>query len=204
MLKKSCFMKRRAMMLAVLALAGCAGLRGFNSNLPAAEIGYLPADAFGDAIQGEDPAIAATNAATYAFAHPGAMQGQPAEMALAVASLEAMAGQFVTGGRWSDMDNTAKLQMLDARAKVRVVLGVAPTANCQDVIDGLVGAAQAIKRGDAAGAKLAVAGPAFTKGPEATLNLLAHFPPVPAANVATVNASRYLYPAGGNGFGMDM
>ncbi|MDR3521231.1 MAG: hypothetical protein P4L54_06400 [Acidocella sp.] len=194
-------MKRRMLMVSVLALAGCAGVQGFNSDLPAREVGSLPTDAFGDAVVGEDPAIAAMNAATYAFAHPGAMQGQPADMALAIASLEAMAGQFATGGRWSDMNNLAKVQMLDARAKVRVVLGVTPDADCQDVIDGLVGAAQAIKRGDANGARLAVAGAEFTKGPDATLQLLAHFPAVPAANVATQMASPYLYPMGGDGFG---
>ncbi len=197
-------MKRRMMMAAMLALAGCADIHGFSSDLPAREVGFLPADAFGDSVVGEDPAIAAMNAATYAFAHPGAMQGKPAEMALAIASLEAMAGQFVIGGRWSDMDEVAKLQMLDARAKLRVVLGVAADADCQDVIDGLVGAAEALKRGDPAGARLAVAGAQFTKGPAATLALLAQFPAVPAANVATQSASRYLYPMGGGGFGGDM
>ncbi len=189
---------------AMLALAGCADVQGFSSNLPAREVGSLPADAFGDSVVGEDPAIAAMNAATYAFAHPKAMQGRPAEMALAVASLEAMAGQFATGGRWGDMSDVAKLQMLDARTKVRAVLGVAADADCQDVIDGLVGVAQAMKRGDPAGAQLAVAGAAFTNGPAATLALLARFPAVPAANVATQAASRYLYPMGGGGFGDDM
>lgn len=191
------------MMAAMLALSGCARMRGFNSNLPAREVGTLPTDAFGNSAVGEDPAIAAMNAATYAFAHPKAMQDRPAQMALAVASLEAMAGQFATGGRWSGMNDLAKLQMLDARAKVRMVLGVAADADCQDVIDGLVGAAEAIKRGDPAGARLAVAGVEFTEGPDATLALLAEFPPVPAANVATATASQYLFPMGGNfsGFG---
>lgn len=194
-------MKRRIMLGTMLgalpALAGCAGVQGFNSNLPARDIGVMPADAFGDTVVGEDLAIAAMNAATYAFAHPAAMQSQPAQMALAVASLEAMAGQFATNGRWSGMDNLAKLQMLKARAKVRAVLGVAADANCQDVIDGLVGAAQAIKRGDLAGARLALVGLEFTKGPDATLALLAHFPVVPETNVATMNASQFLYPMGG-------
>lgn len=194
-------MKRRIIIIAALVLTSCAGMQGFNSDLPAREVGSLPTDTFGDSVVGEDPVIAAMNAATYAFAHPGAMQGEPADMALAIASLEAMAGQFATGGRWTGMDSLAKMQMLDARAKVRVVLGVAPDADCQDVIDGLVGAAQAIKRNDPAGARLALAGAEFTKGPDTTLRLLAHFPPVPAANVATQTASRYLYPMGGSDFG---
>ncbi len=197
-------MNRRKVMVAALALTGCAGAQRFNSDLSAREVGYLPTDTFGDSVVGEDPAIAAMSAATYAFAHPDAMQGRPADMALAIASLEAMAGQFATVGRWSDMNSLAKVQMLNARADVRLVLGVAPDADCQDVIDGLVGAAQAIKRGDSAGARLAVAGNAFTLGPAATLRLLAHFPPVSAANVATQTASRYLYPMGGSGFGAVM
>jgi hypothetical protein len=197
-------MRIKIFTLGLLLLSGCTGAVAFNSNLPDSEIGAMPPDAFGAAVVGEDPDIAAANAAEEAFAYPGEMQGRPAEMALAIASLDAMAGQFATGGRWLMMSDSAKLEMLGARGEVRAILGVPANADSQDVIDGLVGAAQAIKRGDQNGAILALSGPEFTRGPQATLALLGHFPAVREANVATMDASQYLYPMdGGPGGGLD-
>ncbi|HET8997519.1 MAG TPA: hypothetical protein VFN42_12700, partial [Acetobacteraceae bacterium] len=146
------------------------------------------------------PAIAAMHEATYAFAHPAAMQGQPAEMALAVACLDAMAGQFSTVGRWLDMSRLAQLEMLEARAHVRAMLGIAPEVPSQAVIDALVAASHALDRGNRAAAERSLTGPGFSMAPTQMLALLAHFPPVPVANRATMRASRYLYPGGGGAF----
>ncbi len=157
-------MRIKIFTLGLLLLSGCTGAVAFNSNLPDSEIGAMPPDAFGAAVVGEDPDIAAANAAEEAFAYPGEMQGRPAEMALAIASLDAMAGQFATGGRWLMMSDSAKLEMLGARGEVRAILGVPANADSQDVIDALVGAAQAIKRGDQNGAILALSGPEFARG----------------------------------------
>lgn len=174
-----------------LALAGCA------LETPAPSTGRLPADTFATSIIGEDPAIAATNAATYAFAHPEAMIGHPARMAIAIASLDAMAGQFATGARWAGMNTLAKQEMLQARARVRRILGIAPGTASQTVIDALVGAAQQLRRNNRPGALTALASPGFTRPPTDTLALLGHFPAVPLANHATSFASQYLYPGGG-------
>jgi hypothetical protein len=177
--------------LLCLSLAGCA----YETPLPST--GYLPADAFGDSVIGEDPAIAATNAATEAFAYPGKMQGRPAQMALAIASLDAMAGQFSTRGRWIAMDSLAKLQMLDARDEVRAILGVPKATQSQSLIDHLVAASHALDRGDQIAALTALSGPDFTKPPAQTLALLTNFPKVPDANYATMAASQNLFPVGG-------
>ncbi|MGC9271195.1 hypothetical protein [Acidiphilium sp.] len=188
----------KAVMIAALSLmlAGCALER------PAPSVGYLPADSFGGAIIGEDPAIAATNAATYAFAHPGAMRGHPAKMALAIAALDAMAGQFATGGRWIGMNPLAKQEMLRARSRVRRILAIAPGTPSQTVVDAMVGAARQLRRGNRAGALEALASAGSARPPAAILALLADFPPVPLANRATRFASPYLYPGGmaGGGF----
>lgn len=176
--------------LPLLALAGCA-------LTPAPSTGYLPADTFGNRIIGEDPAIAATDAATYAFAHPGAMRGRPAKMALAVASLDAMAGQFATGGRWLGMNSLAQQQMLAARSRVRRILGIVPGTPSQTVIDAMVGAAHQLRRGNRPGALDALASPGFSLPPTQTLAILTDFPPVSLANHATMFASQYLYPGGG-------
>ncbi|MDD2875694.1 MAG: hypothetical protein PHT60_00535 [Acidiphilium sp.] len=175
-----------------LALAGCA------LETPAPSIGYLPFSTFSHSIVGEDPAFEATNAATYAFAHPAAIQGHPARMAVAIASLDAMAGQFATGARWVGMNTLAKQAMLQARAQVRSILGIAPGTPSQTVVDALIGAARQLRRGNRPGAVLALSSPGFTMPPAQALALLAHFPAVPLANHATMFASQYLLP-GGNG-----
>lgn len=184
------------LLLVMVALGGCA----LEPQLPAT--GYLPFSTFRNSIVGEDPAIEAMNAATYAFAHPAAMQGHPARMAIAIASLDAMAGQFATGARWVGMNSLARQQMLQARSAVRRIMGIAPGTSSQIVVDALVGAARQIRRGNIAGANLALSSPGFTASPAASLQLLAHFPAVPIANHATNFASQYLYPDGGafNGF----
>lgn len=165
------------------ALAGC-GLEDIPST------GYLPPDTFGSTVVGQDTQLAAVQDAAMAFAHPANMQGKPAQMALAVASLDAMAGQFATGGRWIGMDSLVKQDMLDARRKVRRVLGVPEKAPSQSVIDHLVATSHALDRGDRQAALTALSGPDFTKPPEQTLAILAHFPKVQAANTATMEANQ--------------
>lgn len=173
-----------------LVLGGCA------SELSIPSTGYMPRDGF-DYVIFQDPAITAMQTATFAFAHPAAMQGQPAQMALAIASLDAMAGQLSTRGRWVAVDSLAKLQMLQARTKVRAILGISPDVPSQTVIDALVAASHALDRGDRAAAEQALTVPGFSMAPDQMLALLAHFPVVPIANWATALASGSLFPGGG-------
>ncbi|MFT2094601.1 hypothetical protein ACMS1Z_07910 [Acidiphilium multivorum] len=176
------------------------GLSGCALETPPPSTGYLPANAFDGRVIGEDPAIAATNEARWSFTHPKAMQGRPAEMALAVASLDAMAGQFATGGRWVSMNSLAKLQMLRARRAVRAVLGIRPGTPSQTVINSMVTISLALRHGNRPAALAAAKGAEFTLPPPRTLSILAHFPPVPIAAEATIFASRYLFPGGGGPF----
>lgn len=173
------------------------GLAGCSYETPMLSTGYLPLDAFGNSIIGEDPAIAATSAATEAFAYPAKMQERPARMALAVASLDAMAGQFSTSGRWIAMDLITKMEMLDARNQVRSILGVPETTQSQSLIDHLVAASHALDQGDQTVALAALSGPDFTKTSVQTLALLTNFPRVPDANYATMAANQNLFPSGG-------
>lgn len=187
---------RSGILIAVLA----AGLAGCAMEAPLPSTGYLPADAFAGQVRGDqDTAFIATNEATYAFSHPGRMQGRPSEMALAVASLDAIAGQYSTNGRWLGMNSLTKLEMLDARRAVRQVLGIAPGTPSQTVINSMMTISFALRHGDRKAALAAAHAPEFTYPPERTLDILAHFPPVPVANRATRSASRYLFPGGGPG-----
>ncbi|WP_174502635.1 hypothetical protein [Acidiphilium sp. C61] len=184
------FRSALALALLGLSLAGCALVT------PPPSTGYLPANAFDGRVTGEDPAIAATNEARWAFSHPAAMQGRPAEMALAAASLDAMAGQFSTVGRWLGMNNLTKLQMLHARKVVRAELGIRPDTPSQTVIDALVTISLDLRHGDRKAALAAANGSEFTLPPRRTLAILAHFPATPVAERATAAASRDLYPGG--------
>ena len=173
------------MRLAVLLLAW---LGGCALETPPPTTGFLPYRALAFRARGVDPGWGATGDGLVAFESAG--RGDPAGMALAVASLDAMAGQFATGGRWLGMDQFVKLEMLNGREKVRAVLGISATADSQTVIDGMVGAAQALKRHDQAGAQAALTAPVFSLGPARTLALLADFPCVQDANVATQAAEQ--------------
>jgi hypothetical protein len=174
-----------------LALAACAAS-------PPVSTGYLPANSFGNSVQGQDPTVAATNDATVAFAYPRQMWGRPADMALAIASLDALAGQFSTGGRFFT-DADAQMQLLTARERVRAILGVPQTAASQSVIDHLVAASHALQRGDQPAALIALTGPDFTLSPTQTLAILTHFPYVPAADSAMFAAGQAEFPQDGGG-----
>jgi hypothetical protein len=157
----------------------------------------MPLDAFGQSVVGQDPTIATFNEALFAFTHTNMMQDRPADMALAVASLDAMAGQFSTGGRWITFDQIAKIQMLQARMRVRAILGISETAPSQAVIDQLVTVSHALDAGDQAAALAALSGGVFTRPAAQTLALLTHFPYVPIANHAVMTANADLFPGGG-------
>jgi hypothetical protein len=175
-----------------LCLSGCA-LEG-----PPPSTGFMPLGAFGQSVIGQDPTIATFNEALFAFTHTKMMQNRPAEMALAVASLDAMAGQFSTGGRWMTFDPIAKIQMLQARTRVRAILGISETAPSQVVIDQLVTVSHALDAGDQAAALAALSGGVFTQPAAQTLALLTHFPYVPIADHAVMTANADLFPGGGS------
>jgi hypothetical protein len=184
-------MKQTLMVPLICLVSGGCGLH----VAPAPSTGYLPADAFSTIAEGQDPDLAAVQEAMIAFAYPTRMYGRPAEMALALASLDAMAGQFSTSGRWAGQESIPKQEMLDARSEVRDILGVPENAPSQSVIDQLMAASRALDKGDQNAALTALSGPDFTRTPEQTLAILAHFPRAPIANGATMDANANFFPA---------
>jgi hypothetical protein len=178
---------------ALIVVLVCMALGGCHLRVaPPPSTGYLPADAFSATAVGQDPDLAAVQEAMIAFAYPARMYGRPAEMALAVASLDAMAGQFSTRGRWAGA--TSSQEMLDARTEVRGILGVPENAPSQSVIDQLMAAHRALNNGDQKAALAALSGPDFTKTPAQTLAILSRFPSAPTANMATIDAESDFFP----------
>lgn len=81
------------------------------------------------------------------------------------------------------------MEMLQARERVRSVLGIAPTAPSQLVINHLLSMAQALEDGDQTAALQALSAPEFTKSPEQTMAILSNFPFLRVANNATMDFS---------------
>lgn len=166
----------------VLAAAACAPS---GQQRPRQGPVSLPADA----VQGAgDPARAAILEAAYAFGDPARLAGRPAEAARAVAELEYLASEIPTGARWREFDPTVGLALRSAREEVRAVLGVAPEAPPQAVVDALFAASRALRANDGAAARRVFAPPAFPDGAQ-TLRRLADLPPLPAANQAASRAA---------------
>lgn len=176
--------KRRALILMLpLALAACAGG-------PPPETATLPSNYL---LGAGDPTRGAVFSASGTFARPAQLQGQPAAAARALANME-----YITVALPQDplmttrLDGITELQLLAARREWRAALGVAEGAPAQGVIDGLVGASQALAAGDRGQAGAALGSPVFTAGPDATLGRLAALPPLPQTARAAEMARRSL------------
>jgi hypothetical protein len=172
----------------VLAAAGCGPLVPFVPDQA-----QLPAGALGG---GLDPDVTAVNLAQYAFADSGRTYGRPVDAARACASMLYIAGALYTSPRWSNISAITKEQLLQGRQEVRDALGVAPGATAQQVVDGLVGAADALNAGDQAAAIRALSGPAFPAGGEKVLAVLSNLPYLRMANVSTMRAANQLFDNG--------
>lgn len=106
--------------------------------------------------------------------------GQPAGAARAVVQLEFLADEFAANPRYApEADPTVTLRLERARAELRAALGIAADATPALVTTALRRAATALDAGTPALAEAALAGPAFTLGPPATLARLADLPRLP-------------------------
>lgn len=164
--------------LASLALAGCAG-----SISPPPSSADMPfATGLGDPVN-------SVQFAAWAFAARSRLAGDPATAARAVAALDSAAGVLSTSPRFIGLDPFAKQGMLQGRVAVRHVLGIAPNAPSQQVVDSMVTVNWALSNNDRAGALKALSLPIYTFGPERTLAILTNMPFVRAANIGTMTAN---------------
>lgn len=167
---------RRAFLTGLVAapIAGCA------------EIGLEPPLAGG---VGVDNSVEAISFAQDAFAVPGRMRGNPAWAARAVAQVEFLAVDLQRV-RWFGLDPLIAPEMQQARGELRGILGVAPDARPQTVIDQLMAASVAIGVGRMSAPELDAG--IFTRGQAATLALLSDLPATPRTTRATARAAAAL------------
>jgi hypothetical protein len=90
-----------------------------------------------------------------------------------------------TNLQWLALSPFAKMRMLQARADVRAVLGIAPDAPSQAVVNAMLSTQAALDAGDQKAALNYLREPIFTIGPEQTLALLGALPYVQTANIGT-------------------
>jgi hypothetical protein len=173
-------MRRRGLAAACLAaaLSGCAPIQTppNTAQIPAWAASVWPGD------------FIAVLHAQWAWADPARTHGLPAQGALAVAEVDYLAGDLSSNPVWVG-SSFARLRMLQARVDVRAVLGIAPDASSQSVVDAMLAVRLALDAGDRQKAVDALSAPIFTLGPEKTFALLGALPYVQAANIATAMAA---------------
>lgn len=167
---------RRALLL-LPALAACAELRT-PPAMPGGALGEVPATG---------PALRATAEATAAaFARQGeGLAGRPAETALALARLEALAMEISDRRTSPSLSPSVAIALRTARNESRAAVGIAASAPAAEVVQALAKVAQRLRAGDRAGAEAALVPGLFDPGGAGTLDRFAAPGPLPAAEQAT-------------------
>ena len=175
--------------LTSLALALGLGLAACTAYQEPAPSVTLPRDA----VQGAtDPLRASLALTSSVFARPQRLAGQPALAARAIASMEYLTVDLPENARTRGNVGAIVPQLTQARVEWREVLGIAPDAPPQQVINQLFAAARQLDLGDQQAALQALSSPVFSKGGAATLAVLSDLPPLRLTNVAAVNVSQAL------------
>ena len=169
-------------LLACLALAACI-------VPPLQDTGQVLPGAFGS----WDNDTGAINQASWAFAVAERTRNDPVDAARAIAAVDYLAGELSGNARWFALSQVTKQQMLQARVDVRRVVGIAPNAPSQIVVDALLQFAAAWQFGNQPAALEALAAPAFTLPPDQTLRILANLPYIQSANLATMYAAQAMF-----------
>jgi hypothetical protein len=169
-----------ANMLCVALLSACAPVP------PSAEPPILPPGVFGVY---QDNDVGALNLSSAAFAAPRRTRDNPIDAARAVIAVEYMADELRRNPRWIGISATSTFGMVQARTDTRRVLGIAPDAPPQLVVDALLRCTVALGAGDRAAAMGTLSGPMFTLPPPKTLQILSNLPYIQSANQATLQAA---------------
>lgn len=159
-------MRPIALLLLCSALAGC-------GVLPKNDTAAMPNNRFGGPVMNQNEAIALS---AYALRYPQNTRGNPALAARAIAAEDWLAGQDLLTPDFGEYMPVAQVPWGEFRREVRASIGVAPGTPSQVVVDHLLAVSDALKSGDRAAAEAQLQPPAFTLGPQRTLQVLANLP----------------------------
>jgi hypothetical protein len=172
-----------SLMLALFVAACAAG-----PGVPPQPVTTLPS---GYLLGAGDPTRGAILQASFAFARPARLHGRPDQAARAVMSLEHIAVAVPNDQTYRAFSPLVGVQLAQGRDEVRGLLGIAPDAPPQAVIDALSASAEALRGGDQAAAARALPR-AVAPDPARTLAMLDRMPPAPVAARATTAADAAL------------
>lgn len=172
----------RSVLLALPLLAACVAL-------PPGESAVLPRDAVNGA---GDPARTAVLTASSVFQERAPAAGRPAAAARAIAQMEFLAVDLPQNNAFSNASPTLGSDFTRARAEWRGVLGIAPGAPAQPVINALYAASRAMEAGQTEAAAAALPATLFSRGGAATLAQLGALPRMPSTAVAAATAQQAL------------
>ena len=175
-------MSGRRALLGLPLLAACAELRTPQT---------LPPAVLTTASGQGGPLRAAIEATAAAFANQGqALQGQPAQAALALARLEALDLEVMERRAWPMLSQTTAYALRTARNENRSALGIAQSAPAPQVITALGNVAARLRAGNQAGAEALLVPTIFEPGGQQTLARLGDLGPLPAAEQASAALAR--------------
>ncbi len=166
----------------------CAGLAGCGPYVPPDTAQMTMVRGF--PVMTENDAI---NLIEYYLARPESTHGLPALGARAVASADWLAGRPYLTGDYGDYAPVTRIQWVIARREWRAVLGIAPGTPSQVVVDHLLFAAMALEHADRALALAQLQPPAFTLGPDRTLDVLGNLPYLTALPNAATDLQNHLH-----------
>jgi hypothetical protein len=176
----------------LIALLACLTLSACAAATPPPDTAQLPFGTFGLL----DNDVGAANLASWAFASPARTRNDSVDAARACAAVDFLAGELSSNPRWVTLSPLTKQEMLQARADVRHVLGIAPNAPSQAVVNALLQFASAWQAGDRQTAMRALGSPVFTVPSQQTLQILNNLPAIQTANVASIDAANQMLPGG--------
>ncbi|HEV7267054.1 MAG TPA: hypothetical protein VGN83_19390 [Falsiroseomonas sp.] len=169
--------------LALLALGACGPMPPPQPSVA------LPASASRGA---GDPLRGAILSTAYVFGQPSSVAGDPAAAAEALAQLEYLTVELAGPPGNFDMDPLVAPMMEQGRAEARTAFGFSPSVPPQRAVDALYATAGALRAGNQAAARAAIAPLAGPDQADAALQRLAALPYLPAAASATARAQSSL------------
>jgi len=163
------------------------------TTAPEQRAAQLPAGLYGVY---EDNDIGAINLSSWAFGAARRTADDPLDAVKAVIAVEYLADEINISPRWIMMSQFAKQEMIQARVDVRRVLGIAPDAPSQSVVDALLRVALSLEAANHDEALRALENPLFSLPPTQTLQILTNMPFIRSANIATMDAAAQTSPNG--------
>ena len=113
-----------------------------------------------------------------------ALEGHPAETALAIARLEWLGGEARPGGRLSTLPDSYLFGLRRGVQEGRLALAIAPDARPENTVPALLAARRALLRNDPEAARAALSGTDFRDTDRPVLNRLSEPGPFPDAALA--------------------